>query len=470
MRPGWVASRAPRPADRDGRGRGMGPWDWGLIGCVVGAVAVAAAWAVASWGHRSAIADLERALGALSDGRPIRSLPSGPPGSAVGRLSRRFHEVIPDLIRRMAEHEQDHQQMRAVLAGMAEGVLAIDHRKRLLFANPTAVRLFGLTTDAMGRPLAELIRALPIQEALEAPLNGSGAYRREVVVRARDASGNPGATVERVLNLRGSPLPGSQPGGSMLVIRDVTELRHLERMRQDFVANASHELKTPLAAIKAYTETLLDWGLEEPELNVKLLNNIDEQADRLHQLILDLLSLARLESGQDPFDHHPIELLPQLREIVENHRDRAEAKDLAYIVDLQQLPPATIVRADEEALRQILDNLIDNAIKYTNDGGQVRFDARTEAGEVVLSVADTGAGIPQTDLHRIFERFYRVDRARSRELGGTGLGLSIVKHLVQSLGGTIDVTSRLGTGSRFAIRLPILSGAADPKGNRQKTA
>lgn len=439
----------------------MGHWAWDWIGCLAGAVAVATAWAVSAWRSRSTIADLDRVLKALEQGQPIRSLAAGSPGTALGRFSQRFYSVVSDLVQRMSNQERDLQQMRAVLAGMAEGVLAIDHRKRLLFANPTAARLFGLTADAVGRPLAELVRILPIQEAIEAPLGGPGAYHREVVVRARGGPENPALTVERILNLRGSPLPGSEPSGAMLVIRDVTQLRHLERMRQDFVASASHELKTPLAAIKAYTETLLDWGLEEPDLNVKLLNHIDEQSDRLHLLIQDMLSLARLESGQDPFDHHPLELLPHLREIVENHRDRAEAESLTYDVDLHQLDPATIVRADEEALRQVLDNLIDNAIKYTNEGGHVRFDARTEAGEVVLAVSDTGSGIPPTDLGRIFERFYRVDKARSRELGGTGLGLSIVKHLVQSLGGTIEVASRLGTGSRFTVRLPILNEPAD---------
>ncbi len=423
-----------------------------LIGFVVGAGMALAVWAVLARRRRVVTRALEADLIAIEEGRPIRAIAPTGVGGALGRLVRRAHEVLPRLARQMAEQERDHQQLRAVLSGMAEGVLAIDARKRLLFANPAAARLFGLKADSLGRPLAELVRSLPIQEAIEAPLNGSGAYRREVVLPARGPSET---ASERVLALRGSPLPGATPTGAILVVHDVTDLRRLERMRQDFVANASHELKTPLASIKAYTESLIEWALEDPEHNVKFLEQIDEQADRLNLLVQDLLSLARLESGQPIFDHQPMVLGPVARRIAESHRDRAEAKGLRYEVALGVLGEEIVVRADEEAIRQLLDNLIDNAIKYTPEGGQVRVSARRGEGQVALEVADTGVGIPRDDLARIFERFYRVDKARSRELGGTGLGLSIVKHLVQSLGGSVGVTTRLGSGSRFTVGLPL---------------
>ncbi|MHC5544017.1 sensor histidine kinase, partial [Singulisphaera rosea] len=250
----------------------------------------------------------------------------------------------------------------------------------------------------------------------------------------------------------GTPLPGPPPG-AVIVFHDVTELRRLERMRQDFVANVSHELKTPLASIKAYTETLLDWALTDETVNVRYLNRIEEQAERLNQLILDLLSLARLESGQELFDHGPLALAPLVGSCVGSHRDRADAKGLSLTLDLGQLNDQTLVLADEEAIRQILDNLIDNAIKYTPEGGKVSVICQL-ADDVTIEVADTGIGIPRDDLPRVFERFYRVDKARSRELGGTGLGLSIVKHLVQSIGGQVNVTSRVGAGTRFTIHLP----------------
>ena len=225
-------------------------------------------------------------------------------------------------------------------------------------------------------------------------------------------------------------------------------------MRQDFVANASHELKTPLASIKAYTETLLDWALHDETVNARFLERIDEQVERLNQLILDLLSLARIESAQETFEHNPLVVVPVVESCVEAHRGRAEAKNLTSSSIRDGLDDDAEVLADEEAIRQIVDNLIDNAIKYTPEGGSVAVSCWGDHDEFCIEVADTGIGIPRDDLPRIFERFYRVDKARSRELGGTGLGLSIVKHLVQSIGGQIDVTSRLGSGSRFTVHLP----------------
>jgi two-component system phosphate regulon sensor histidine kinase PhoR len=187
---------------------------------------------------------------------------------------------------------------------------------------------------------------------------------------------------------------------------------------------------------------------------VRFLHRIEEQADRLNQLVHDLLSLARLESGQEAYEHLPLVLAPVLRSCVEHHRDRAVAKEQLLDFDCGALDETILVLADEEAVRQIFDNLIDNAIKYTPDGGSVRLSCQVADGHVGVEVADTGIGIPREDLPRVFERFYRVDKARSRELGGTGLGLSIVKHLVQSIGGQVRVESRVGVGSRFQVQLP----------------
>ena len=316
-----------------------------------------------------------------------------------------------------------------------------------------------------GRLVEELIRSPQVQEAVEATLRliNPTPYQGELSFPSRDG---PVRSPGRSLSVRGTPLPGDPSPGAVLVFHDVTELRRLERMRQDFVANASHELKTPLASIKAYTETLLDWALHDETVNVRFLERIDEQAERLNRLILDLLSLARLESGQEIFDHQPLSIIPVLESCVEAHRGRAEAKNLVLTFDPGDLDDESLILADEEALRQIADNLIDNAIKYTPENGSVRVSCRTQKDAIAVEVTDTGIGIPRDDLPRIFERFYRVDKARSRELGGTGLGLSIVKHLVQSIGGQLEVTSRLGSGSQVHRVVPPRPALRPESGGR----
>ncbi len=243
---------------------------------------------------------------------------------------------------------------------------------------------------------------------------------------------------------------------------DREQLRRLEQMRRDFVANVSHELKTPLSVIKACTETLLDGAADDPKYRGSFLVQIEEQAERLHALILDLLSLARIESGEEVYEFANVSLEEVAQACVERHRARAESKE--QILDAMPagsdrnrrtaVAAAVVAWADEEALSQILDNLVDNAVKYTPVGGRIRVRAWMEDDQACLEVEDTGIGIPERDLPRIFERFYRVDKARSRELGGTGLGLSIVKHLVQAMHGTIQATSRPGQGTRFVVRLP----------------
>ncbi len=404
-----------------------------------------------AWRGSLALAEVVRGLRALRAGariRPALRTAHGP----LDRLVKSFNEAAAQIQADTARLNRDHQQLLVVLGAMAEAVIAVDQRGRLLFANASANGLFGLDAASVGRLVPELIRSPQVQEAVEATLElGSPeAYQGELSFPVRDSS----TRANRFLSVRGNPLPGDPSPGAVFVFHDVTELRRLERMRQDFVANASHELKTPLASIKAYTETLLDWALHDDTVNQRFLERIDEQVERLNQLILDLLSLARIESGQEIFEHQPLALVPVLGACVEAHRGRAEAKSLDLTYEPAGLDLDTLVLADEEALRQIFDNLIDNAIKYTPESGSVSVCCYADHNEVSVEVADTGIGIPRDDLPRIFERFYRVDKARSRELGGTGLGLSIVKHLVQSIGGQIDVASRVGSGSRFTVHLP----------------
>jgi two-component system phosphate regulon sensor histidine kinase PhoR len=427
----------------------MGGWGAALGWGGLAALAVAVVGALALR-RRAAVGELRRGLSALGEGRPARPV-QGLFVGALGRLVRTFNALVPRLEGRLERLEGDRQLLGAMLQGMTEAVVAVDARRRLLFANAAADRLFELGPEAVGRLVAERLRSPQVQEAVERTLESRGEYNAEIAVPA-PADRLRGQVVH--LDVHGTPLPGSPAPGAVLVFHDVTDLRRLERMRQDFVANASHELKTPLASIKAYVETLLDGALHDDEVNVRFLRQIDEQAERLSALILDLLSLARLESGQDFFQHRPQPLRPLVDRCVERHRDRAEAKGLAFGPDLAGLGPDVLVHADEEAIRQILDNLIDNAIKYTPEGGRVAVGGRVAEDSVEIVVRDTGIGIPRDELPRVFERFYRVDKARSRELGGTGLGLSIVKHLAQSLGGHVWVESRVGAGSTFAVRLP----------------
>ena len=276
-----------------------------MTGASLGIVAAGLAGAaVAAVGYRwaRALGEVRRGIAALGDGRPTRPVQSQVGGPVGGW--RVFDVVAPRSRRGSRELEQDRQQLSAVLGGMAEGVIAVDPRRRLLFANASADRLFGLDASSVGRLVPELIRSPQVQEAVEATLAWRpAAYQGEITLPA--ASPRCGAAT--------GPLGARHPAarrpavrGAVLVFHDVTELRRLERMRQDFVANASHELKTPLASIKAYTETLLDWALHDETVNARFLKRIDEQAERLNQLILDLLSLARLESGQEVFDHGPL--------------------------------------------------------------------------------------------------------------------------------------------------------------------
>jgi two-component system phosphate regulon sensor histidine kinase PhoR len=389
----------------------------------------------------------------------------------IGELAQAFNAMSEQLATQFAQVEEDRRQLRAVLSGMVEGVVAIDAEQRVLFANERAGQLLEvLVPQVVGRKLWEVVRQPAILD----------------IVRRALAVGEPvheqfdwaGPAVKN-LAVHVAPLSGSPTGGAVLVLHDISELRRLERVRQEFVANVSHELKTPLSVIKVCIETLLDGAVDDAENRGAFLDQIDEQANRLHVLILDLLNLARIESGAEVFQMELVPLEEAVAACIERHRARAEAKQQV----LHAPPPETAIGlpedgqaaatdgagpvvaphqqqaevaawADEEAVGQMLDNLVDNAIKYTPAGGKICVRCHAEDGQACLEVADNGIGIPERDLPRIFERFYRVDKARSRELGGTGLGLSIVKHLVQAMHGTVWATSKPGQGTTFHIRLP----------------
>jgi two-component system phosphate regulon sensor histidine kinase PhoR len=364
----------------------------------------------------------------------------------MGMLARSFNRMSERLATQFAQLEEDRQQLRAILSGMVEGVVALDADQRILFANDRAAQLLEFQAQAaVGRKLWEVFRQRSLQEIVGRALTAAEPCQEELSWNGMAA---------RSLTVHAARLWGSRARGAVLVLHDTSELRRLERLRQDFVANVSHELKTPLSVIKACVETLLDGAMEDAQHRSTFLEQITEQADRLHALILDMLSLARIETGAEAFEFQAVAIEPAVASCLEHHRARAEAQGHT----LQQLPPATATPvaawADEEAVSQILDNLVDNAVKYTPRNGLIQVRWWAEADEVCFEVVDDGIGIAERDLIHIFERFYRVDKARSRELGGTGLGLSIVKHLVQAMHGNVRATSQLGKGCTFSVRLP----------------
>jgi two-component system phosphate regulon sensor histidine kinase PhoR len=369
----------------------------------------------------------------------------------IGALAAAFNRMSEQLDARIARLEEDRQQLRTILSGMVEGVVALDPNQRILYANERATQLLGLPSQTLvGRRLWEVVRQRPLLDVVQRALDSSEPQREEL--------GWNGPTV-RSLTVHAARLPGLPPRGAVLVLHDTTELRRLERLRQEFVANVSHELKTPLSIIKACVETLLDGAVDDPQHRRPFLEQLDSQSNRLHALILDLLSLARIESGEELFEFQPLPVREVVQACLERHRPRAESKEQILEMRSSAGDEELAVWADEEALEQILDNLLDNAVKYTPQGGRVSVCWRREGDQVCLEVADTGIGIPESDLPRIFERFYRVDKARSRELGGTGLGLSIVKHLAQAMHGSVYAVSRPGQGTTFTIRLPAAHDA-----------
>ncbi len=362
----------------------------------------------------------------------------------LGQLAMAFNRMCAELTGQVHQLRENGQRLATVLGSMVEGVIAVDASQRVLLANEASRKLLELPElQVEGRPLEEVTRLPAIQSAVHTTLGGRSTTEAEFQVDG---------AIRRSVSLRATRLPGTPCPGVVLVLHDVTELRQLENLRREFVANVSHELKTPLASIKAYAETLRMGAMNDPEHNVEFLDRIEEQSDRLLQLILDMLQLARVESGQEVFDITDVPVAEVVDRCLANYTNAAETKQIALEVFPPQRP--TIVRADQDSLFTILDNLVSNAIKYTQEAGAIQIRWQRHENEVEIVVADNGLGIPAEAQSRIFERFYRVDEARSRDLGGTGLGLSIVKHLTQSLDGSISLDSQPGQGSRFTVRLP----------------
>ena len=346
----------------------------------------------------------------------------------------------------------------AILRSMVEGVGVIDAQERLVFWNGAFAEILSISPAGEGRPVIEVIRNTKVLKLIRRALQGEESLQDEIAtgivqqrmfavtaapVRATEVAGNPSAASAKSVG---------NPSGAVVVLHDVTDLRRLERVRQDFVANVSHEFKTPLTAIQGFAETLLGGALEDDANNRRFLEIIRDHASRLARVTNDLLKLARIEAGKLEVQLGPVNLAEVIESCIETTEINAGRKS----IELRAEIPADLpqVRGDSRLLREVLQNLVDNAVQYTPTSGKIVVEAKVGARDVTVVVEDTGIGIPLADQERIFERFYRVDAARSREEGGTGLGLSIARHIVETLGGRLWVESEVGGGSRFSFSIP----------------
>jgi two-component system phosphate regulon sensor histidine kinase PhoR len=367
----------------------------------------------------------------------------------IGMLGRSLNVLAARLREKIEDLEQEQAKVTAILDGMVEGVIAVDGHEHIVLMNERARAIFNLgAVRAERKPFLEVIRNADLHEVFRQSRGGDpGAVVRREVSLATPAG--------RILQVHGVPLllAGGEKG-VVIVLHDITELRRLEQVRTEFVGNVSHELRTPLTAIHGYVETLLGGALEEPEHARKFLEIVHRQTERLGRLINDLTDLSNIELGKASLHLAPT----RLDEVVDSVLGVIAPRARAGGVTVRTEVPATLplVKADHDRLAQILINLVDNAVKYTPDRGVVTVRG-SEAPDksVSVSVEDTGVGIPSADLPRITERFYRVDKARSRELGGTGLGLAIVKHLVLAHGGELHIESEMGRGTTVRFTLPI---------------
>jgi two-component system phosphate regulon sensor histidine kinase PhoR len=394
------------------------------------------------------VVEMEAIARRMSEGDFTARAPTRSPDE-IGRLGRALNVMSASLRGKIEDLEHERARISAMLDGMVEGVVAVDAHDQIVAMNEPARALFDVRTGrGEHKPLLEVIRNADVHALLGRAriAEGRAGARRELRV--------PGAPPRTV---QASAVPvdlGHGDIGVVMVLHDVTELRRLETVRTEFVANVSHELRTPLTAIHGYLETLLGGGLDEPADARRFLEIVFRHTERLGRLLDDLTDLSDIELGRIHLQLGSVAVGDVVESVVAIMRPRAETRGVTLAAALpSDLPEVT---ADHDRLEQILINLVDNAVKYTDAGGRVTVSARPVGAVVEIAVADTGVGIPPADLPRITERFYRVDKARSRELGGTGLGLAIVKHLVSAHGGELTIESEPGRGTTVRVGLPIV--------------
>ncbi|HMI52478.1 MAG TPA: ATP-binding protein [Candidatus Saccharimonadales bacterium] len=400
----------------------------------------------------------------------FRALPSDNTSDALGELGSSLNQTAERLDRTIRTLKDERNLSSAILGSMVEGVAVVNGSERLLFANQGFVEILGLDVPPQsGRALVEVVRQTELLEAVRNVIKGEPRVETEVVT---------GTLRQHFFAATVAAVRGDENSGAVIVLHDITDLRKLERVRRDFVANVSHEFKTPLTAIQGFAETLLTGALEDVQNRERFLGIILEHARRLARLTDDLLKLSKMDADRLELEIDRMGVSPFVDSCLETAQRRAAQKELNISVDVPEGLPD--IAGDRRRLAEVLQNLLDNAIQYTLPGGRITLSARADAAEVVFTVADTGIGIPQADQPRIFERFYRVDVARSREVGGTGLGLAIARHLMEVHGGRIWVESEVGQGSHFHFSVPIfdpergvprVNGAGGPatRGNGHRT-
>jgi two-component system, OmpR family, phosphate regulon sensor histidine kinase PhoR len=402
-----------------------------------------------AWGLSRRIRKLEEFSHKVAGG-DFRPFETNGRGDELDDLARAFNATAARLAETIRVLSDERNREATILGSMIEGMAVISARERVLYSNRAFSQILGLEGQAVeDRPLIEVVRHTGLLAVIKQALLAEKQEVSEIVV---------GTVRPRSFAVTATPVRAGGASGAVLVLHEISELRRLERVRQDFVANVSHEFRTPLTAIQGFAETLLTGALEDPANRRRFVEIIRDHATRLARLTEDLLELSRIEAGELKLEFQPVSVQQLVDSCVETVSLKAGAKQLDLKVAVSENLPD--VRGDANRLQEVLQNLLDNAVQYTSPGGTIEVTAANGNHQIVFTVADTGIGIPQAEQSRIFERFYRVDAARSREAGGTGLGLSIARHIVEVHGGRIWVESTVGEGSRFHFSVPTATPAA----------
>ncbi|MGG2483091.1 two-component system histidine kinase PnpS [Brevibacillus borstelensis] len=365
----------------------------------------------------------------------------------IGQLATAINFMASSLEQQMYEISENQQRLSGVLTNMTSGVIFISEQRRIMLVNPAVERLLGTSAnDLIGKLHIEAGKSFGLSQYIDRCLDRGEKFRQEVHIYYPQ---------ERILEVNFAPYINfkGEAKGVVVVLHDFTEVRRLEKMRSDFVANVSHELRTPITSIKGFTETLLDGAMQDEETCRNFLQIISDESERLYRMIRDILDLSKIEQKRISLNMVQVDVQDLIGSTVALLQDQAQRKQIS--ITLPKAEPRITLTTDKDCLQQIILNLVTNAVVYTPEGGAITLELRQDSRHVQIQVTDTGIGIPEQDLPRIFERFYRVDKARSRDSGGTGLGLAIVKHLVESLHGQITVKSVEGKGSTFTVTLPI---------------
>ncbi|MBN1493142.1 MAG: HAMP domain-containing protein [Candidatus Omnitrophica bacterium] len=367
-------------------------------------------------------------------------------GDEIEDLANSFNEMSEQISRRIKELNANSARLEAILLSLFDGIMVVNKKGLILFINAKLKELFHIEVDPVGKQPIEVIRKAEVQEIADAILmKDSGVVSREVEFQSPDT--------KTLLIHATSVVRDGAKEGAVLVFHDITALKNLEKVRKDFVANVSHELRTPLTSIKGYAETLLEGALQDQNSAHEFVDIIYKEANRLNLLVNDLLDLSRFESDKHTFIMKSVHIENIVKKAIERVTTQAREKQIAITTSIPEGLPS--VSVDEAAILQVMLNILDNAIKYSDQKGSINVEVTNQQGVLQVAVRDNGIGIAEADLPRIFERFYRADKNRSRTLGGTGLGLAIVKHIILAHNGTISVESTVGKGSVFRFTLPI---------------